>query len=94
MQEKIYRFIMIISCDSVESYSSKMSPRTLKNVDYFESYLKFKKALKSIISISISAITSSKFNKTNSCWAHFIKNFYSFKFIQENKFFHLYRVSQ
>ena len=28
------------------NFSFKISPRTLKNVHYFESYLKFKKALK------------------------------------------------
>ena len=40
--------------------------------------------------LTISAITSSKFNKTNSCWVHFMKNFDSFKCNQENKFFRLY----
>ena len=38
---------MLIIWFGLEKFSFKMSPRTLKNVDYFESYLKFKKALKS-----------------------------------------------
>ena len=38
---------MTINCNFVEfKMSFKMSTRLLKNVDYFESYLKFKKTLK------------------------------------------------
>ena len=40
MQEKNYTFILKIYC-------FKISPRTIKNVDYFETCLKFKKTLKS-----------------------------------------------
>ena len=37
--------MMIIYCD-YKNLTFKISPRTLKNVEYFESYLKFKKTLK------------------------------------------------
>ena len=58
-----YFFVTILTL------SFKMSPRTLKNVDYFESYLTFKKTFKFLLFF---ATTSSKFNETTSFWTHFI----------------------
>ena len=55
-----------------------------------EQYVRKKVYIKSIEILIISAITSLKFNKTYSCWAHFIKNFDSFEFNQKNKFFYLH----
>ena len=59
-----------------------MSPRTSKNVNYFESYLKFKKTLK----FGLFAITSSKFNKTTSFWINFKDIFHGFHIIKSTNF--------
>ena len=60
-----------------------MSPRTLKNVDYFENYLNFEKTLKFGLYF---AITSSKFNKTTSFWIYFKDKFYGFHIIKSTNF--------
>ena len=60
-----------------------MSLRTLKNVDYFESYLKFKKTLKFGLFF---AITPSKFNETTSFQTNFKDNFNGFHIIKSTNF--------
>ena len=50
-----------------------MSSRKLKNVDYFGSYLKFKKTLKFGLFFTI---PSSKFNEMTSFWIHIIESFH------------------
>ena len=59
----------------MKNLSFKMSPRTLKNVNYFESYLKFNKTLK----FGRFFATSSKFNETTSFWTQFKDNLDVFK---------------
>ena len=56
-----------------------MSTRTLKNINYFKRYLKFKKTLKIRLFF---VITSSKFNETTSFWTHFKENFGGIQFIK------------
>ena len=72
MQGKNYTFIITNHCDLAVDFSFKMSLRTLKNIDYFESYLKFKKSLKFALFLQI---PSSKFNETTSFWTNFKDNF-------------------
>ena len=55
-----------------------MSQWTLWNVDYFGSYLKFKKTLK----FGLYAIPSSKFNERFLFWTHYIENFDDIQFIK------------
>ena len=57
--------------------------KTLKNVEYFKSYLKFMKTLKFRLFFGI---PSSKFNETTSFWTHFIENFDGIQFITRTNF--------
>ena len=67
----------------LKNYSFRISPRTFKNVDHFESYLKFKKTLKFWLFFPI---PSSKFNEMASFWTHFINNFDGIQFIKRINF--------
>ena len=60
-----------------------MSLRTFKNVDCFESYLKFNKTLKFGLFF---AKTSSKFNETTSFQTNFKDNFDGFHIIKSTNF--------
>ena len=60
-----------------------MSSRRLKNVDYFRSYLKFKKTLKFV---TFFTIPSSKFNETTLFQTNFEDNFDGFHIIKSRHF--------
>ena len=82
MQEKNYRFIMTIYCDSVESYLQNES----KNIKKCSLFRKLFKILENIEIWTFFAITSSKFNETTSFQTNFEDNFDGFHIIKSTNF--------